>query len=153
MGFGGGGKGGGGAKGGDGGGGLSGFDVNAIQEALGMGTQMISNRYQQLGLGNPDPNVFGGDPATAAKAGGSLQFGSPGTAQQMDIGGLGNIANAALGQLQTQNISNPAIAGTPANQIQTSNQLSQLAGQAGQAAGFASGGTGGNTGVNTSTPS
>jgi hypothetical protein len=150
MGFG-GGKSGGGK--GSGGGGLSSFDVNAIQEALGMGTQMISNRYQQLGLGNPDPNVFGGDPATAAKAGGSLAFGSPGTAQQMDIGGLGNIANAALGQLQTQNISNPAIAGTPANQIQTNNQLSQLAGQAGQAAGFASGGTGGSTNINPSTPS
>jgi hypothetical protein len=136
MGFG-GGKSGGGKGAGTGGPVNSAFDLNAIFEGLGMGSQAISNRYKQLGLGNPDPNTFGGDPATAAKAGGSLAFGSPGTAQQTDIGGLFDLAQGALGQLQTQNLSNPAIPGTPANQIQSNNQLTQLAGQANQAAGQA----------------
>jgi hypothetical protein len=127
--------------------GLSGFDINAIQQALGFGTEMISNRYHQLGLGVPDPNVFGGDPATAAASGGSLQFGSPGTAEKKDVSGLGDIANAALGQLQTTNISNPAIPGTAANVIaqnqqaaQQNNQLSQLAGQAAAGQGAAAAG-------------
>jgi hypothetical protein len=132
MGFGGGGK-----IGGTGGPVNSAFDLNAIFEGLGMGTQMIGNRYKQLGLGVPDPGTFGGDPAAAAKAGGSLAFGSPGTAQQMDIGGLFDLSQGALGQLQTQNLNNPAIPGTPANQIQSNNQLTQLAGQANQAAGAA----------------
>jgi hypothetical protein len=121
---------------------LSGFDINAIEQALGMGTETMSNRYHQLGLGNPDPNVFGGDPATAAAAGGSLQFGSPGTAQQSDIAGLGNIAQAALGQLSTTNQQNPGIPGSAANVIQQNQQsaqqgqqLSQLAGQAAAGAG------------------
>lgn len=127
-------------------GGLSDADIAAIQQALGMGTQMISNRYQQLGLGVPDPNVFGGNPATAAGAGGSLQFGSPGTAEQTDIAGLGNMAQAALGQLQTNNISNPAVPGTPANQAFQSSQLGSL----GQAAGFNAGTSGG--GVNLGNP-
>ena len=107
-----------------------------------MGTSMIHNRYQQLGLGVPDPSVFGGDPATAAAAGGSLQFGSPGTAENMDISGLGTMANAALGQLQQNNQSNPAIPGSTANIVQSNNQLSQLAGQQAANAGAAAAGTG-----------
>jgi hypothetical protein len=127
--------------------GLSGFDINAIQQALGMGTEAISNRYHQLGLGVPDPNVFGGDPATAAAAGGSLQFGSPGTAQQMDEAGLGNIANAALGQLENKNINNPAIPGTAANIISQNQQAAQQAGQLSTLAGQAAAGAGGGGGV------
>jgi hypothetical protein len=120
------GSGGGGKQSTDGSGGISGLDFGLIQQALGQGIDMIKNRYSQLGLGVPDPNVFGGDPATAAKAGGSLQFGSPGTAQHMDEFGLGSMAEAALGQLQTQNTTNPAVAGSPANQAFQSNQLSQI---------------------------
>jgi hypothetical protein len=118
---------GGGSKGGSGFGGLSGFDLGAIQQAFGMGTEEISNRYHQLGLGVPDPNVFGGDPATAAKAGGSLTYGSPGTAEMGDVSGLGQVAQAALGQLQIGNQQNPAIAGTPANQVFQNQQAGQFA--------------------------
>jgi hypothetical protein len=141
----------GGNKGGNVGNLLSDFDINAIQQALGLGTQAIHNRYSQLGIGNPNPGVFGGDPATAAAAGGSLQYGSPGTAEHMDVGGLGNIAQATLGQLQTTNLNNPAIPGTPANTIFNNNQLSQLAGQAAGAAGTAAAGGGGNVNPNPGT--
>ena len=122
----GGGKGGGSSKTGSGGGGLSSADLGLIQSAFGMGSQEITNRYHQLGLGVPDPNTFGGNPATAAAAGGSLTYGSPGTAENLDITGLGNLANAALGQLQVNNQNNPAISGTPANQIQQNQQFGQF---------------------------
>jgi hypothetical protein len=138
-----------GFKGGNVGNLLSDFDINAIQHALGLGTQAIHNRYSQLGIGNPNPDVFGGDPATAAAAGGSLQYGSPGTAEHMDVGGLGNIAQATLGQLQTTNLNNPAIPGTPANTIFNNNQLSKLVQAAGGIGG--TGGTGGNVNPNPGT--
>lgn len=128
MGFGGGKSGGKGS--GSGGGGLSSADFGLINSAFGMGSEEISNRYHQLGLGIPDPNVFGGNPATAAAQGGSLAYGSPSTMENMDVSGLGQVAQAALGQLQVQNVNNPAISGTPANQIFNAQQ----AGQAGQAA-------------------
>ena len=122
----GGGKGGGSSKTGSGGGGLSSADLGLIQSAFGMGSQEITNRYHQLGLGVPDPNTFGGNPATAAAAGGSLTYGSPGTAENLDITGLGNLANAALGQLQVNNQNNPAISGTTANLIQQNQQAAQF---------------------------
>lgn len=115
-------------------GGLSGADLGLIQQALGFGTQAMHNRYEQLGLGTPDPGVFGGDPATAAKAGGSLAYGGPGTSEIMDVQGLGNLAQAALGQLQTTNQTNPAIPGSAANQQQG---LQNLASQQ-QGTGFSS---------------
>ena len=119
-------KGGGSSKTGSGGGGLSSADLGLIQSAFGMGSQEITNRYHQLGLGVPDPNTFGGNPATAAAGGGSLTYGSPGTAENLDITGLGNLANAALGNLQVANQNNPAISGTPANQIQQNQQFGQF---------------------------
>lgn len=127
---------GGGKTGSSGGGGNSAFDIAAIQQALGQNMQMLQNRYQQLGLGVPDPSVYGGDPLTAAMAGGSLQYGSPGTAEQTDMTGLQQMAQAALGQLQNQNINNPAIPGTPANQLQGIQNASQLGGQQSFSAGF-----------------
>ena len=132
------------SKTGSGSGGLSGFDLGAIQQALGQDITMLNNRYQQLGIGVPDPNVFGGDPLTAAQQGGSLAWGSPGTAEQTDISGLNQLANASLGQLQQQNQSNPAISGTPANQIQNIQTANQNTGTAafGQGAGLSGGNLG-----------
>lgn len=109
--------------------GLSPEDMALIQQALGQNIQMMHNRYAQLGLGVPDPNVFGGDPATAAKAGGNLQYGSPGTAEQTDVAGLQNQAGAALGQLQIANAQNPAVQGSAANIAQGNQSLASLAGQ------------------------
>lgn len=145
--------GGGGSKGGGvgGGDGLSGDDFGFIQEALGQSISMMHDRYKQLGLGVPDPGVFGGDPATAAKVGGSLQYGSPGTAERGDISGLQDMANATLGQLQQNNQSNPAIPGSPANQIAQNQQLSNLAGQASFGAGQAAAGGGGGANLGTGT--
>ena len=130
-----------GGGGGKGGGGISGADYADIGQALGMDQQMMHATYQQLGLGVPDPSVYGGDPATAAAAGGSLQYGSPGTAEQTDQQGLSNMANAALGQLQLSNQNNPAVPGSAANIAQGNSQLSSLAGQQGFNAGFNSGGS------------
>lgn len=109
-----------------GGSGLSGFDLAAVQQALGQSISEIEARYKQLGIGipagGPDPGGPHGLAANAAASGQSLQWGGPGTAEQTDIGGLQNMAQAALGQLQTNNQSNPAIPGTPAN---TLNQIAQ----------------------------
>lgn len=118
-----------------GGGGLSPEDINLVLQAAGQNTQMMHNRYAQLGLGVPSTSQFGGDPATAAAAGGSLQYGGAGTAEKTDVAGLQGQAAAALGQLQTQNASNPAIAGTAANQIQNNQSLASLL----SGAGFSSG--------------
>ena len=143
-----GGFGGGGGKGSTGGGGgLSTADIGLIQQAFGMGSEMISNRYHQLGLGVPS-----GDPLQAAQSGTSLQYAGPSTMEQMDIHGLGNLAEAQLGQLQTANTNNPAIPGTAANQIQQNNQLAQIAQSAGFSQGFSgSGGTGGGSATNLGT--
>lgn len=119
-----------------GGGGLSGMDLSMIQQALGMGSDMIHNRYEQLGLGVPDPGTFGGDPATAAAAGGSLSYGGPSTMETADIHGLGNIVQAALGQLQQGNINNPAIPGSAANIGQNIQQSNSNLGQIATNAGF-----------------
>jgi hypothetical protein len=107
-------------------GGLSGADIGLIEQSLGLGTEAIHNRYKQLGLGVPD-----GDPATAAAGGTSLNYAGPSTMEGQDISGLGNVAQAAMGQLQNANANNPAIPGTPASQAQNITQLGQLAGQQG----------------------
>jgi hypothetical protein len=125
-----------------GGGGLSPQDFAFIQQAFGQGSEEITNRYKQLGIGQPS-----GDPLTAAEQGTSLQYAGPSTAETTDINSLGGLANAALGQLQNQNINNPAISGTPANVIANNQQAGQAINTAGFQAGLASGGGGG--GVNT----
>jgi hypothetical protein len=112
-----------GGVGGIGGGGLSGADVGLIQQALGQGSQAIHNRYAQLGLGVPS-----GDPAQAAATGQNLHYAGAGTAEQMDVQGLGQLAQAALGQLQNQNANNPAISGSTANQIANAQNLGNLGG-------------------------
>lgn len=122
----GGGKGGGGI-GGTPGIGLSGLDFALIEQAHGLGTEAIHNRYQQLGLGVPS-----GDPATAAAGQQSLTSAGPSTMEQTDIHGLGNMAQAALGQIQNTNRSNPAIPGSVANQAQAINQQTQDIQQQGQ---------------------
>jgi hypothetical protein len=110
-----------------GGGGLSSADIGLIEQSLGLGTEAIHNRYAQLGLGVPD-----GDPATAAASGQSLNYAGPSTMEMQDIGGLGNVAQAAMGSLQNTNATNPAIPGSVANQGQNITNLGQLATQLGQ---------------------
>lgn len=145
-----GGKSGGGKSSGSGGGGLSSADLGLVGSAFGMGADEITNRYHQLGLGIPDPSAFGGNPATAAAAGGSLSYGSPSTMEMEDIGGLGNIAQAALGQLQAGNIGNAAISGTPANTAFNAQQAGQFASGLNTLSNI--GGTGGNSGNVNPTP-
>jgi len=131
-----------------GGGGNSGFDIAAIQQAIGQAIGEIQARYHQLGIGVPSGG-FGSGPsgaaAQAAASGQSLQYGSPSTMEQMDVGGLQQIAQGALGQLQNQNQSNPAIPGTPANTLQNINQQ----GAGGFGAGFNSPTTGSPAGTGT----
>lgn len=101
------------------------YDIGAIAAAVGQNISELHNRYSQLGLGVPDPNVFGGDPVTAAAAGGNLQYGSPGSSELTDIAGAGLAGQAALGTLQNQNINNPAILGSAANIQQQNQQTAQ----------------------------
>lgn len=100
--------------------GLSGLDFALIEQAHGLGTEAIHNRYQQLGLGTSS-----GDPATAAAGHQSLSYADPSTMETSDIHGLGSMAKAALGQLQNTNQQNPAIPGSVANQAQAINQQTQ----------------------------
>jgi hypothetical protein len=117
-----------------GGGGLSGMDFGLLGEALGLGTTGIHNRYEQLGIGVPS-----GDPASAAASGSNLTYSGPSTMETTDIGGLGSLAQAALGQLQVSNINNPAIPGSPANIGQGIQQNAQQTSQGLQDLGFAAG--------------
>lgn len=98
---------------------LSPFDTGAVNAALGEATQAMTNRYGQLGLGQTGASPSG--PTTGATPGipgsgttpvnpGSMGAGS--TAEQMDLGtapsltgGLPAEAQAALGQIQTQDLS------------------------------------------------
>lgn len=114
MGFG----GGGGLKGAGGSGGASAFDMAAINDAVQGGMTALHNRYAQLGLGVPS-----GDPAQAAKSGTSLAYAGPGTAERTDMANLQQLASAAIGQVQGQNIGNPAAPGSPANINFNQNQL------------------------------
>jgi len=146
-----------GGKGGSGGGGgLSGFDFAAIQQALGNSIAEIEARYKQLGIGIPaggmGPPGPGGAAAQAAASGQSLQWGGPGTAEQMDISGLQNMAQAALGQLQTNNQSNPAVPGSPANTLQGIQQANAAGANNAFGAGLNTPISGNQTGGQTGTP-
>jgi hypothetical protein len=116
----------GGGSGGKGGftGGLSDADIQAIMGAMGENIQAITNRYHQLGLGVPS-----GSPIDAAKSGTSLQYAGPSTMEQQDIQGQNLEANAALGQLQNQNL--PAAAQSAGNLGSTLGQIAGIAGTAG----------------------
>lgn len=102
----------GGGKGGGGGGmgGASDFDLSAIANAVGINKEMITNRYNQLGLGVPS-----GDPAQAAKAGTSLTKAGPGSAENADLSNQDLVQNALIGQVQESNIGNAAAPGSPTN--------------------------------------
>ena len=123
-----------------GGSGLSGFDLNAIAQAISQNIGMIHNRYLQEGIGVPS-----GDPAQAAASGQNLQYAGPSTMEQQDVSGQQFAGQAALGQLQLANAQNPAIPGSFGNLT----QLAQQAGQGGFGQGFNAnigGQTGGQTG-------
>ena len=104
--------------------GPSAFDMQAIMNSLGQNQQSIQNRYNQLGLGNS-------------------------TMVGQDLTQAGLEANAAIGQEQTQDVTNPALnpalqgpssGGTTA--ISTLGSLGGLASsinQAGQSGGFGTG--------------
>jgi hypothetical protein len=114
---------------------LSSFDQQAAQQALQGGTTAITNRYQQLGLGQTGATPSG--PTTGAAAGvpgsgttptSGGNFGAGPTAMQMDLGsapsltgGLPEEIQAMLGQVQTQDLS------------ETASQQSGKTGGAGQA--------------------
>ena len=79
---------------------LSQFDLSAAEQALAQSAGTIPARYQQLGLGQTGATPT--DPGS---------FGAGGTAMQMDLGelpsltgGLAGESQAALGQLQTEDI-------------------------------------------------
>jgi hypothetical protein len=130
--------GGGGGKGGGGSGGASDFAMEMIQQAVGQNIQALQNRYKQLGLGQPS-----GDPLTAALGGQSLTYAGPSTMEAQDIAGQQQIGQAAIGQVQAQNIGNPFAPGSPANLAELASQNAQLAGAAGQTLGQFGGNAGG----------
>jgi hypothetical protein len=111
--------------------GLSGADISLVEQALGLGTEQIHNRYAQLGLGVPS-----GDPATAAASGQSLTSSGPSTMETQDTSGLTQLAQAGLGQLQQANMNNAAIPGSPANAAQNIQQSASSLGQLAQSMGF-----------------
>jgi hypothetical protein len=127
------------SSGGKGGGGslgtLSPFDISAISNAYGLNTEAIHNRYSQLGLGVPS-----GDPKAAAAGGTNLSYGGPSTMEQQDIAGAGLQANAALGQLETTNISNPALNQGLAGKINSVSGIGGLLGNLGSGIGNLFGG-------------
>lgn len=113
--------------------GVSPFDQTQIDQATADNTTAMKNRYQQLGLGGS-------------------------TMEGQDVAGTNQAGQAMTGQLQTQNVSNPAL--NPALQpilntiigpggVNSASGLSSLAGQAlgaglnaaGTAAGSAAAGT------------
>ena len=99
------------------------FSLGNLSFLGGQAEQAMGNRYQQLGLGIPSGGTGGGPggPAVqAAKSGTNLQFGSPGTAEQMDlgslpslVGGIPGMMEATLGQMQNNalNVSSPGSSG------------------------------------------
>ena len=81
---------------------LSPFDTGQAQQGVGTSLQAMTNRYQQLGLGQQG--------ATPTSPG---AFGAGPTGYQMDIGQLPSLTGgipeefqAVLGQLQTANLNN-----------------------------------------------
>lgn len=141
--------GGGGGKGGGGGsGGVSDFDMAMIQEAVGQNIQALQNRYKQLGLGQPS-----GDPLTAALGGTSLTYAGPSTMEVQDVANQNQIGQAAVGQVQAQNVNNPFAPGSPANLAELAKQQADFGQGMGSVAGAkdaanaGSGGTGPGTGL------
>jgi hypothetical protein len=141
--------GGGGGKGGGGSGGVSDFDMAAIQQLIGQNIQALQNRYKQLGLGQPS-----GDPLTAALGGTSLTYAGPSTMENQDVADQNQLGQAAIGQVQTQNVDNPFAPGSPANLAFLASQQAQAASAAGTAASqFGDGNAGGpSTGGNATVP-
>jgi hypothetical protein len=135
MGGGGGGKGGGG---GGGSGGASDLDMMLINKATQENIQALQNRYKQLGLGQPS-----GDPLQAALGKQSLTYAGPSTMEAQDVQAQKDIGQAAIGQVQAQNINNPFAPGSPANLTFLASQNLEAATAAGKAAGLQSGGAGG----------
>lgn len=91
--------------------GVSDFDQSQIADATASDTQAVENRYQQLGLGGS-------------------------TMEGQDVAGAGQMGEAMTGQLQTQNVGNPAL--NPALQP----QLNSLIGVNSSGSGGASGALG-----------
>jgi hypothetical protein len=140
--------GGGGGKSGGGSGGVSDFDMAAIQQLIGQNIQALQNRYKQLGLGQPS-----GDPLTAALGGTSLTYAGPSTMENQDVADQNQLGQAAIGQVQTQNVDNPFAPGSPANLAFLASQQAQLASAAGTAASQFGGNAGGpSTGGDTTVP-
>jgi hypothetical protein len=134
--------GGGGGKGGGGGGsgGASDLDMMLINKATQENIQSLQNRYKQLGLGQAS-----GDPLTAALGKQSLTYAGPSTMEAQDVAAQQQIGQAAIGQVQAQNIGNQFAPGSPANLAFLASQNLQAATAAGKAAGTAGalGGAGG----------
>jgi hypothetical protein len=63
--------------------------------------------------------------------------------EAQDIAGQQQIGQAAIGQVQAQNITNPFAPGSPANLAELASQNAQLAGAAGQTLGQFGGNAGG----------
>lgn len=85
------------------------FDTSAIESAIqGIVDPEIVARYKQLGLAAPG--------------------GGPSTMQTQDLAQASNLGNAALGQLQTSQVGQPAF--NPALQPATTNQQGTVTGTA-----------------------
>ncbi|HEX3521470.1 MAG TPA: hypothetical protein VHT52_05220 [Stellaceae bacterium] len=98
---------------------LSGFDKQVAQQALQGGSEAITNRYAQLGLGGtsatpsgPTTGATPGIPGSGTTPTNPGNFGAGSTAMQMDLGsapsltgGLPEEIQAMLGQVQTQDMS------------------------------------------------
>lgn len=125
-------------------GGASNFDIGLIEQAVGQNIQALQNRYKQLGLGVPS-----GDPLQAALHGTSLTYAGPSTMEQQDIANQQQIGQAAIGQVQTNNIGNQFAPGSPANLNELANQQNQFLSASGSLAGTqaAQGGGGGGGGL------
>jgi hypothetical protein len=127
--------GGGGGKGGrsqsqGGSGGASDLDMMLINKATHENIQALQNRYKQLGLGQAS-----GDPLTAALGGQSLSYAGPSTMEAQDVQAQKDIGQAAIGQVQAQNIGNQFAPGSPANLSFLASQNLEAATAAGKAAG------------------
>ena|ERR1700746_3364426 len=129
MGGGGGGKGGGGGGGGSGG--ASDLGMMLINKATQENIHALQNRYKQLGLGQAS-----GDPLTAALGKQSLTYAGPSTMEAQDVQAQKDIGQAAIGEVQAQNIGNQFAPGSPANLAFLASQNLQAATAAGKAAGL-----------------
>jgi hypothetical protein len=90
------------------------FSTGLLAQNTGLAEMAMQNRYQQLGLGVPS-----GSPQQAAAGHTSLQNAGAGTAEQMDMGelpsltgGIPGMAQATLGQMETQALNQPSGSGS-----------------------------------------